>query len=77
MKRATPITASPVSTAKAIAKPIVSRLASDGLSLKRRREYACLAMGDEATGAAGGLSAQRLSVHLWLFAVERSATCDK
>jgi aminoglycoside phosphotransferase (APT) family kinase protein len=36
-----------------MAKPIVSRLASDGLSRKRRREYACPAMGDEATEAAG------------------------
>jgi aminoglycoside phosphotransferase (APT) family kinase protein len=38
--------------AKAMAKPIVSRLASDGLSRKRRREYAWLAMGHEATGTA-------------------------
>jgi aminoglycoside phosphotransferase (APT) family kinase protein len=37
-----------------MAKPIVSRLASDGLSRKRRREYACPSMGDEATGTADG-----------------------
>jgi aminoglycoside phosphotransferase (APT) family kinase protein len=43
-----------VSTAKAIAKPIVSRLATDGLRRNRRREYAWPAMGDEATGDADG-----------------------
>jgi aminoglycoside phosphotransferase (APT) family kinase protein len=43
-----------VRTAKAIAKPIVSLLASDGLSLERRREYACAVMSDEATGTADG-----------------------
>src|SRR6478735_1743098 len=37
-----------------MAKPIVSLLASDGLSRRRRREYACAAMGDEATGMADG-----------------------
>jgi aminoglycoside phosphotransferase (APT) family kinase protein len=37
-----------------MAKPIVSRLASDGLSRKRRREYAWPAMGNEATGTAEG-----------------------
>jgi aminoglycoside phosphotransferase (APT) family kinase protein len=37
-----------------MAKPIVNLLASDGLSRKRRREYACAAMGDEATGMADG-----------------------
>jgi aminoglycoside phosphotransferase (APT) family kinase protein len=46
-----------VSTAKAIAKPIVSRLASDGLSLNRPREYACEPMGDEATGSPDGSAA--------------------
>jgi aminoglycoside phosphotransferase (APT) family kinase protein len=54
MKRPTPITAIAVSTAKPIAKPIRSRLASDGLSRRPRREYACAAMGDEATGSASG-----------------------
>ncbi len=53
MKRATPITAIAVSTANPIAKPILSLLASDGLS-RRDREYACEAMGDEATGQADG-----------------------
>jgi aminoglycoside phosphotransferase (APT) family kinase protein len=51
MKRPTPITAIAVSTAKQIAKPILSRLASDGLRRRPRREYACAAMGDEATGS--------------------------
>jgi aminoglycoside phosphotransferase (APT) family kinase protein len=37
-----------------MAKPIVSRFASDGLSRRRRREYAWPAMGDEATGTADG-----------------------
>jgi aminoglycoside phosphotransferase (APT) family kinase protein len=41
-----------------MAKPIVSRLASDGLSRKRRREYACPAMADEATEAAGSEAVQ-------------------
>jgi aminoglycoside phosphotransferase (APT) family kinase protein len=54
MKRPTPITAIAVSTAKPIAKPIRSRLASDGVSRRRDREYACEAMGDEATGQADG-----------------------
>src|ERR1700761_2729415 len=49
MKRPTPITAIAVSTAKQIANPILSRLASDGLRRRPRREYACAAMGDEAT----------------------------
>jgi aminoglycoside phosphotransferase (APT) family kinase protein len=52
MKRPTPITAIAVSTAKAIAKPIRRRLASDGLRRRPAREYACPAMGDEATGRA-------------------------
>jgi aminoglycoside phosphotransferase (APT) family kinase protein len=51
MKRATPITAIAVSTAKPIAKPIRRRLASDGLRRRPRPEYACATMGDEATGS--------------------------
>jgi aminoglycoside phosphotransferase (APT) family kinase protein len=54
MKRPTPITAIAVSTAKPIAKPILSLLASDGLRRRPPREYACAAMGDEATGSADG-----------------------
>jgi aminoglycoside phosphotransferase (APT) family kinase protein len=54
MKRPTPITAIAVSTAKQIAKPILSLLASDGLRRRPRREYACAAMGDEATGRGDG-----------------------
>jgi aminoglycoside phosphotransferase (APT) family kinase protein len=54
MKRATPITAMAASRAKAIAKPIVSRLASDGFKRLPLREYACPTMGDEATGTADG-----------------------
>src|SRR4051794_34813075 len=54
MKRPTPITAIAVSTAKPIAKPILSLLASDGLRRRPRREYACAAMGDEATGRDDG-----------------------
>src|SRR6478752_5199404 len=54
MKRPTPITAIAVSTAKPIAKPILSRLASDGLRRRPPREYACAAMGDEATGSGDG-----------------------
>jgi aminoglycoside phosphotransferase (APT) family kinase protein len=53
MKRATPITAIAVSTAKPIAKPIRSRLARDGLSRRWDREYACAPMADEATDADG------------------------
>jgi aminoglycoside phosphotransferase (APT) family kinase protein len=49
MKRPTPITAIAVSTAKPIAKPIRSRLASDGFSRRLDREYACAPMADEAT----------------------------
>jgi aminoglycoside phosphotransferase (APT) family kinase protein len=49
MKRATPITAIAVSTAKPIANPIRSRLASDGLRRRWDREYACGPMADEAT----------------------------
>src|ERR1700710_550498 len=54
MKWPTPITAAAVSTAKAIEKPIRRRLASDGLRRRPLREYACAAMGDEATGRADG-----------------------
>src|ERR1700679_2865823 len=54
MMWATPKTVSAVITAKTIAKPIRRRLASDGLRRRRPpREYACAAMGDEATGRAG------------------------
>jgi aminoglycoside phosphotransferase (APT) family kinase protein len=56
MKRPTPITAIAVSTAKAIAKPILSLLASDGFR-RARREYACAAMGNEATGQTDGSAA--------------------
>jgi aminoglycoside phosphotransferase (APT) family kinase protein len=49
MKRPTPITAIAVSTAKPIANPIRSRLASDGFSRRLDREYACAPMADEAT----------------------------
>src|SRR5262245_55254977 len=70
MNLATPITASPVSTANAIAKPIVSRFASDGLNLRRPREYACEPMGDEATGTDPGSVAEvegidRARVEAW------------
>jgi aminoglycoside phosphotransferase (APT) family kinase protein len=54
MKRPTPITAIAVITAKAIAKPIRRRLASEGLRRRPAREYACPAMGDEATGRTDG-----------------------
>jgi aminoglycoside phosphotransferase (APT) family kinase protein len=57
MKRATPITAIAVSTAKPIANPIRSRLASDGLRRRRVREYACAPMADEATDADGTVQA--------------------
>src|SRR5215204_2339207 len=53
MKRPTPITAIAVSTAKPIANPIRSRLASDGLSRRLDREYACAPMADEATEQGG------------------------
>jgi aminoglycoside phosphotransferase (APT) family kinase protein len=53
MKRPTPITAIAVSTAKPIANPIRSRLASDGLRRRRDREYACAPMADEATAPDG------------------------
>ena len=51
------MTAIAVSTAKPIAKPIRRRLASDGLNRRPRREYACAAMGDEATGRGDGSAA--------------------
>src|ERR1700760_3652706 len=55
MMWATPKTVSAVITAKTIAKPIRRRLASDGLRrLRPPREYACAAMGDEATGHGEG-----------------------
>jgi aminoglycoside phosphotransferase (APT) family kinase protein len=57
MKRPTPITAIAVSTAKPIANPILSRLASDGLSLRADREYAFAPMADEATEADGTVAA--------------------
>ena len=50
---------SPVSTAKRSRSRSVSLLASDGLSRRRRREYACAAMGDEATGTADGSPRRR------------------
>jgi Phosphotransferase enzyme family len=50
-----------VRTAKAIAKPIVRRFASEGLSrLSLRRAYACFAMGDEATGTPDGIDGDRV-----------------
>jgi aminoglycoside phosphotransferase (APT) family kinase protein len=57
MKRPTPITAIAASTAKPIAKPILSRFASDGLSRRADRAYAFPSMGDEATvgGGTGGV----------------------
>src|SRR3954469_18979139 len=48
MKRATPITAIAVSTAKPIANPIRSRLASDGLRRRGDREYPRAPMAGEA-----------------------------
>jgi aminoglycoside phosphotransferase (APT) family kinase protein len=57
MKRPTPITAIAASTAKPIANPIRSRLASDGLSRRLDREYACAPMADEATEQDGSAAA--------------------
>jgi aminoglycoside phosphotransferase (APT) family kinase protein len=57
MKRPTPITAIAASTAKPIANPIRSRLASDGLSRRLDREYACALMADEATEQDGTVAA--------------------
>jgi aminoglycoside phosphotransferase (APT) family kinase protein len=57
MKRPTPITAIAVSTAKPIANPIRSRLASDGLRRLPDREYACAPMADEATEQDGTVEA--------------------
>jgi aminoglycoside phosphotransferase (APT) family kinase protein len=57
MKRPTPTTAIAVSTAKPIANPIRSRLASDGLSRRLDREYACAPMADEATEQDGTVAA--------------------
>jgi aminoglycoside phosphotransferase (APT) family kinase protein len=66
MKRATPITAIAASTAKQIAKPILSLFASDGFKRLPLPAYACAAMGSEATGSADdgggpdGIDAARL-----------------
>jgi aminoglycoside phosphotransferase (APT) family kinase protein len=73
MKRPTPITASAVSRAKPIAKPIRSLLASDGLSRRLGREYSLSGMGDEATGHADGSVAstegiEREGVEAWFAA---------
>jgi aminoglycoside phosphotransferase (APT) family kinase protein len=73
MKRATPTTAIAVSTANAIAKPILSLLAREGLSRRAGREYACAAMGDEATGSADGSAAapdgiERAGLEAWFSA---------
>jgi aminoglycoside phosphotransferase (APT) family kinase protein len=57
MKRPTPITAIAASTAKPIANPIRSRLASDGLSRRLDREYAFAPMADEATEQDGTVAA--------------------
>jgi aminoglycoside phosphotransferase (APT) family kinase protein len=70
MKRPTPITAIAVSRAKPIAKPILSRLASDGLRRRFGREYACAPMEDEATGRGDGSAAaadgiERDGVEAW------------
>jgi aminoglycoside phosphotransferase (APT) family kinase protein len=69
MKRPTPITAIAVSTAKPIANPIRSRLASDGLSRRLDREYACAPMADEATEQDGTVAApdgvDRKPVEAW------------
>jgi aminoglycoside phosphotransferase (APT) family kinase protein len=59
-----------VTIAKPIANPIVSRLASEGLIRKRGREYACAAMGDEATGTPDGAATapegiDRAGVEAW------------
>jgi aminoglycoside phosphotransferase (APT) family kinase protein len=82
MKRPTPTTAIAVSTAKPIAKPIRRRLASDAGSPLLGREYACAAMGDEATGrdeadegvetAADGID--RAGVEAWFAANVAGAT---
>jgi aminoglycoside phosphotransferase (APT) family kinase protein len=53
----TPITAIAVSTAKPIANPILSRLASDGLRRLLDREYAFGPMADEATEQDGTVAA--------------------
>jgi hypothetical protein len=50
MKRPTPITAIAVSTAKPIAKPIRQPVGERRAQPAVGREYACAAMGDEATG---------------------------
>jgi aminoglycoside phosphotransferase (APT) family kinase protein len=73
MKRPTPITAIAVSRAKQIAKPIRSRLASDGLSRRGDPEYPFAAMGDEATapgqdGAKDPEGLQRDGLEAWFAA---------
>jgi aminoglycoside phosphotransferase (APT) family kinase protein len=73
MKRPTPITAIAVSSAKQIANPIRSRLASEGLSRRGDPEYPFAAMGDEATapGADSGAVAdglQRDGLEAWFAA---------
>jgi aminoglycoside phosphotransferase (APT) family kinase protein len=79
MKRPTPITAIAVITAKQIANPIRSRLASDGLSRRDDREYACAAMGDEATGQTDGSAEvpegiDRTALEAWFSA--EAAACE-
>src|SRR4051794_3875485 len=50
-----------------MAKPIVSRFATEWLSRRPpRRAYACAAMGDEATGTPDGIDAPR--VEAWFAA---------
>jgi aminoglycoside phosphotransferase (APT) family kinase protein len=73
MKRPTPITASAVSRAKQIAKPIRKRFASDGLSRRDDPEYPFAAMGDEATAPGAGSAAvpdglQRDGLEAWFAA---------
>src|ERR1700742_5290948 len=73
MKRPTPITAIAVSSAKQIANPIRSRLASEGLSRLGDPEYPFAAMVDEATapGADSGAvpeGLQRDGLEAWFAA---------
>jgi aminoglycoside phosphotransferase (APT) family kinase protein len=82
MKRPTPTTAIAVSTANPIAKPIRRRLASDAGSPLLGREYACAAMGDEATGRdeadegveVGADGIDRSAVEAWFAANVAGAT---
>lgn len=66
-----------MSRAKAIAKPILSLFASDGLSRRLGPEYACSAMGDEATGPSDGSAAvagiERPGVESWFAAAVPAA----